>query len=100
MPFDDKVYQQKVGIPMALGTNCGPLIAHLFLYYFERDCMSHLHKSKRYNLINMFNDASRCLDDIFTIDNHEFEKHIPDIYPAETQLTKANTLDKETSSLI
>ena len=36
---------------------------------------------------------------IFTIDNPEFEKHIPDIYPAELQLNKANTSDKETSIL-
>ena len=36
---------------------------------------------------------------IFTIDNPEFEKHIPDIYPAELQLNKANTSDKETSFL-
>ena len=45
--------------------------------------MSTLHKSKRYDLINMFNDTSRYLDDIFTIDNPGFEKHIPDIYPTE-----------------
>ena len=31
----------------------------------------------------MFNDTSRYLADIFTIDNPEFEKYIPDIYPAE-----------------
>ena len=47
----------------------------------------------------MFNDTSRYLDDIFTIDNPEFEKHIPDIYPTELELNKANTLDKETSFL-
>ena len=35
----------------------------------------------------------------FSIDNPEFEKHIPDIYPAELQLNKANTSDKETSFL-
>ena len=29
---------------------------------------------------DMFNDTSRYLDDIFTIDNPEFEKYIPDIY--------------------
>ena len=29
----------------------------------------------------------------------EFEKHIPDIYPSELQLNKANTSDKETSFL-
>ena len=47
----------------------------------------------------MFNDNSRYLYHIFTIDNTELEKHIPDIYPAELQLNKANTSDKETSFL-
>ena len=47
----------------------------------------------------MFNDTSRYLDDIFTIDNLEFEKYIPDIYQAELQLNKANTSDNETSFL-
>ena len=97
IPFDDMVYQQIVGIPM--GTNCAPLIADLFLYCYERDFMSDLQKSKRFDLIDMFNDTSRYLDDIFTIDNPEFEKHISDIYPAELQLNKANTSDKETSFL-
>ena len=40
--------------------------------------------------------TSRYLDDIFTIDNPSFEKHIPDIYPAELQLNKANTSTKAT----
>ena len=55
--------------------------------------MSNLHKSKQYDLIDMFNDTSPYLDDIFTIDNPEFEEHIPDIFPSD----KANTSDKETS---
>ena len=61
--------------------------------------MSNLHKSKQYDLIAMFNDTSRYLDDIFTIDNREFEKHIPDIYPTKLQLNKAITSDKGTSFL-
>ena len=61
--------------------------------------MSDLHKSKRYDHIDMVNDTSRYLDDIFTIENPEFEKHIPDIYPAELQLNEANTSEKETSFL-
>ena len=44
--------------------------------------MSDIHKSKRLDLIDMLNDTSRYLDDIFTIDNLEFEKYIPDIYLA------------------
>ena len=37
------------------------------------------------------------LDDIFTIDNPEFEKHIPGIYLTELQLNKVNTSDKTKS---
>ena len=95
--FDGMVYQQIVGIPM--GTNCAPLIADLFLYCYERDFMSNLQKSKRFDLIDKFNDTSRYLDDIFTIDNPTFAEHIPDIYPRELQLNIANTSDKETSFL-
>ena len=61
--------------------------------------MFNLHKSQQYDLIDMLNDTSRYLDDILTIDNPEFEKHIPDIYPTELQLNKAITSDKETSFL-
>ena len=79
MQFDCLVYQQIVG------TNCAPLIADLFLYCNERDFMSELHKFKRHDLIDMFNDTSRYIDDMFSIDKPEFEKYIPDTYPAELQ---------------
>ena len=39
------------------------------------------------------------LDDLFIIDNPIFEKHIPNIYPTELQLNKANISDKEISFL-
>ena len=54
---------------------------------------------KRFYLIDKFNDTSRYLDDIFTIDNPAFAEHIPDIYQREIQLNKVNTSDKETSFL-
>ena len=76
MQFGDIVYQQVVGIPM--GTTCAPLIADLFLYCYERYFMSNLKKSKRFDPIDKFNDTSRYLDDILTIDNPEFAEHIPD----------------------
>ena len=47
----------------------------------------------------MFSETFRYLDDIFTINNAEFEKYIPDIYPTELKFNKANTLHKETSHL-
>ena len=83
------VYQQIVGVPM--GTNYTPLTADLFLFCSERDFMPNCHKSKEYDLIDLFNDTSPYLDDIFTIDNPAFEKHIPDIYPTGIQLNKAHS---------
>ena len=46
-----------------MGTNCAPLIADIFLYCYESYFMSDLHKSKRHDLLDMFNDISRYLDD-------------------------------------
>ncbi len=86
--FNGKCYRQIVGIPM--GTNCAPLIADLFLFCYEKNFMSRLNTSKQFDLIETFNNTSRYLDDIFAIDNPNFEKHIKDIYPPELQLNKAN----------
>ena len=57
--------------------------------------MSNFHYAKNLNLFYLedkFNDTFRYPDDTFTIDNPEFEKQLPDIYPAEFQLNKANIL--------
>ena len=43
----------------------------------------------------MFNDTPGYLADMLTIDNPEFENHIPDIYPKELQLNKPNISDKK-----
>ena len=77
--FEGMVYQQLVGF---LCTQI-VLLADLFLFCYDRCFMSNLHRSKQYDLIDMFNDTSWYLDDIFTIDNPEFEKHIPDIYSTQ-----------------
>ena len=53
--FEGMVYQQIVGIPR--GPNCAPLIAYMFLFCYERYFMSYLHKSKRYDRKDKFNDA-------------------------------------------
>ena len=56
--------------------------------------MSNLQKTKRFAFIDKFNDTSRYLDNIFTLDNPGYAKHIPDIYQTESHSNKANTLDK------
>ena len=62
--------------------------------------MSNLHRSKKFDLVDKFDDTSRYLDDILTNDNPEFKQHISDIYLAKLQLNKANACDvKETPFL-
>ena len=80
-----------------MGTNYALFISGFFLFCTEGvlcltftnlNCMTYV-----------FTDTSQYLDDIFTIDNSEFEKHILDIYQAELWFDKANTSDKEASFL-
>ena len=82
--LDGMVYQQILGSPM--GTNYAPLIADLFLYFYERDFMSNLRKFKRIDLIDKINDTFQYLGGIFTIDSPAFAEHIPEIYLRELQL--------------
>ena len=95
--FGSKLYRQNVGIPM--GTNCAPLVADLFLFYYERDFMMSPTKEKRYALIDAFNSTSRYLDDLLNIDNIHFEHMVHRIYPAELHLNKTNASDTETAVL-
>ena len=52
-----------------MGTNCAPLVADLFLFYYERDFMMSLSDDKQADVIDAFNTTSRYLDDIFNINN-------------------------------
>ena len=51
--FCTKLYRQIVGIPM--GTNCAPLVADLFLFYYERDFMTSLSDVKQLKLLKHLN---------------------------------------------
>ena len=55
------------------------IIIDLLLTY-DRDFKYHLHKSKPYDITDILDDASRYIDVIFTIDNPEFKKLIPNTY--------------------
>ena len=60
-----KLYRQIVGIP--IGTNCAPLVANLFLFYYERFMLS-LSDNKQADIIEAFNSTSRYLDDLLNLD--------------------------------
>ena len=80
-------------IPM--GTNCGPLVADLFLYHYERDFMDSLNHNNQADVIEAFNSTSRYLDDLLNIDNPYFEGMVKQIYPPELQLNIASNTDTD-----
>ena len=82
-----------------MGTNCAPLVADLFLFCYERDFMKSLTKEKRYDIIDAFNSTSRYQDNLFNIDDINFEQMVHKIYPAEIQLNKDNASDTEAAFL-
>ena len=86
---------QIAGIPM--GTNCAPIVADLFLFFYERDFMTFLSNDNQADNTEAFNSSSTYLDDLLSIDNPYFEGMVNIFYPPELQLNKANTSDTETS---
>ena len=75
--FCTKLDRQIIGIPM--GTNCGPLIAVLFLFCYDKDYMA-----------SRFHDKQAEI-----LDNLYFEGMVDRIYTPELQLNKANESDTE-----
>ena len=55
--FGSKYYSQIVGIPME--TKCGPLVADLFLFCYERDFTLSLSDTYQTDIIEAFNSTSR-----------------------------------------
>ena len=90
--FGTKLHRQIVGIPM--GTNYAPLVADLFLFFYERDFMMSLSADDA-EIIEAFNSTSRYLDDLLNIDNTYFDGMVKQIYPSELQLNEGNSSDTE-----
>ena len=66
-----------------MGTYCAPLVAVLFLFCYERDFMMSLSGDKQADVIDAFNTTSRYLDDIFNINNANFDNMVSQIFPLE-----------------
>jgi hypothetical protein len=98
--------QQILGLPM--GTNPAPHIADLVCYYKESTAMDRL-MTTNIELARKFIGTFRLIDDILSIDNPDFAKHvllagvsnnIPDpIYPSFLELNKTNESSKSVTYL-
>ena len=65
--FGDKVFRQKIGVPM--GTDCAPFLANLSLYSYEYEWIYKQQKLKNYSLFNAFKHSCRYTDDLL-LANH------------------------------
>ena len=81
----NKVFKQSIGIPM--GTDCAPLLANLYLFYFEYKFMKNLMKNN-FSKARSFTYLFRYIDDLLTINNPCFENNVKEIYPPELVLKK------------
>jgi hypothetical protein len=95
--FGDQVFQQTVGIP--IGINCAPLLADLFLYSYEAEFVQKLLRNSNKKLAVSFNHAFRYIDDVLSINNHNFHNYVHLIYPDELELKDTTESDKSASYL-
>ena len=90
--FAGKAFQQIVGIPIV--TNCAPLLADIFLYSYEAEFIQSLLSTGRKQLASRFNFTYRCIEDVLSINNPEFENYMGQMYPVELEIkdtTEGNT---------
>ena len=93
--FGGRVFQQTIGIPM--GTNCAPLLADLFLYYYEADFIQELLMKKDEKLAISFNSTFRYIDDFLSLNNSKFGDYVERIYPIELEIKDTTCTIKSAS---
>jgi hypothetical protein len=69
-----------------MGTNCGPSLADLFLYSYEAKFLQKLLQDNDKKLAVSFNHAFRYIDDVLSINYHNFHNYIHLIYPDELEI--------------
>jgi hypothetical protein len=93
----DKVFRQKIGIP--IGSDPAPFFANLFLYVYESKFISNLLKTDPARA-RRFRHIFRFIDDLISLnDNGEFSKSFHEIYPPEMELKRENHEDDAASYL-
>ena len=82
--FGGRVFQQTVGIYM--GANCAPLLADLFLSWYEADIIQHLLNKNEKKLPLSFNFTFRHIDDVLSLNNSRFGDFVDRICPIELEI--------------
>jgi hypothetical protein len=64
-----------------MGSICAPLLADLFLYSYEAEFVHELLRDEKKS-----NHTYRYIDDVLSINNHNFHNYIHLIYPDEFEI--------------
>ena len=62
-----------------MGTNRAPLVADLFLFFYERDFMLSLSDNNQADVVEAFNSTPIYLDDLLNINNPYLEQMVSQI---------------------
>ena len=86
--FGEHLFRQVIGI--SVGTNCAPLVADLFLYFYESDFLDNMIRSGHRKLAKSFNLCFRYIDDLIVFNNRKFWEYVKEIYPSQLTVEKTN----------
>ena len=81
------------------GSNCGPLIADLFLYSYEADFIQGLFKKNEKKLARFFNFMFRYIDNVISLNDSRFGDLVGRIYPIELKIKETTDTDRSASYL-
>ena len=73
---------------IAMGTNCAPLPADIFLYSYdsEAEFIQSLLSAAKKQLASQFNFTYRYIDDVLSINNPDFHNYLGQMYPIEFEI--------------
>ena len=92
----NRIFRQTIGIPK--GTDCAPLLANLFLFYYEYKFIKEKLKQNS-QIAKTFSNTFQYIDDLLTLNNPAFEQEISNIYPQQLKLKKTTETDSRLSYL-
>jgi hypothetical protein len=82
-----------------MGTNCAPLLADLFLYSYEADCIQVSLKKSEKKLARCFNFTSRYIDGVLSLNNSRLGDFVDRIYSIELEIKDTTNTDRSASYL-
>ena len=86
-------------MPMPMSTNCDPLLADLFLYFYEEDFTQRLLQKNEKKIARSFNFTFRYIDDVRSLNNSRFSDFVDRIYPIELEIKDTTDTDRSASYL-